>query len=204
MNTIKLLATLLTLTASPHIIASKAGHNQYFQALTQIQKIPADAKAITPANNKTITQVLRQLKKQKIKINYQLVHGILQDRSGQAVKLYLGHFSNQAVPEALFLYTNSGSINASGVLQVFEMQKNAVKELKLNPVIRKHLLHGKDLSAFYFNVAKPFAYTLNGKTIIRYMQYPPTNDFDARKIRVCSYLWTQHTIKPVAGKDCIQ
>lgn len=61
----------------------------------------------------------------------------------------------------------------------------------LNRIIVNNLIPGGDMgNSFYLHVADPFAITKNGKTYLRFMNFPGGSmDYDKTKLRLCTYLW---------------
>ena len=178
-------------------------HQAYFKALQQAQALPSQAQAITPASKKTTLQWLKNIPHNTVHYHYR--GDTLQDKTGQHYQAYVGHFSNLASPEIMFTYINGGSLNTSGVKQVFRRLEGHLVAIHYDQLIKKNLLPGKDLSSFYLFTATPFAYTLHGQTYLRYLLLPPHNSFNPKAIHVCTYHWYNHSIKLVtpSSSACI-
>ncbi len=85
------------------------------------------------------------------------------------------------------LVTTGGTMHANTV-EILKPINHQLVDAHLDQSISKHLLAGSDMSRFYLHVANPFAIIKNGKTYLRFMEFP-YKEYDKKKLLLCTYLW---------------
>lgn len=179
-----LLLAFLFLTSVPVFAYST---DDYFQAVEQINKLPTDSTPVLPCNLAEKQQIVAMLKSNKEYAGLKLDKaGGLIDQWNEDVEIYKGYFSNNGVLEYAFVFTG-GTMHANTV-KVFKRVNNQLEDVHLDRIIVNNLFPGADMSRFYLHVANPFAIVKNGKTYLRFMEYP-YKEYNKTKLLLCNYLW---------------
>lgn len=168
----------------------------YFKAVAEIKKLPPHAVAVRPcttAEKKMIIQLVKQNKLEKfgdLKLNAQ---GQLANDWDDEIEVYKGDFDNSGATAYAFV-TRGGSMRAQTVT-VYKQVGNQLLDLDFSEVVMKNLIPGQEMNEFYKWVSDPFAMTKDGKTYLRFMNYPGTPaDYDKTKLQLCTYLWQKNNI----------
>ena len=197
------------------LIASSAfaATDDYFKSLQQIKNPPTGSIAVLPCSISEKKHILLLLMKVKTAFFHNCkLHieddGTIYDEYRSSYQIYKGDFSNEGITEYAVIYTG-GTMHANTVF-VFKLLGNLLVDANLDKIISKDLLKGDDLGPnFYLNIADPFAIVMQGKTYMRFMDYPPHLTYDKSKLKVCTYLWQKDqiilsgpnlTFSPISGK----
>ena len=186
----------------------------YFKILDHIKKLPADATPILKCDNPNeIKQFMTLLKKSSAQkgSDYQLDNFIIQslkldksntieDDYGNYYDIYKGNFSNEeGITEYALVSTNSVGEHSNDV-NVYKLIDGHLVDAGLGDIISRDLLSGRDLGPnFYDWTADPFAIKKEGKTYLRFMNYPSTpadssDGYNTDELRLCTYLWQGNKI----------
>lgn len=123
----------------------------------------------------------------------------IMDNYGDNLEVYEGDFSNQGKNEYLFLAAAGGSMNTDTIVQVYRPEQKKLIKIDIAPIIIKNIMHGADLSKFYYWMPRPIGFVKNGKTYLRFMDYYPEN----KPILICTYLWESDKFTLVGPKQCL-
>jgi hypothetical protein len=184
-------------------------HTAYFKAIVQANQLPKGAKAIYPATKKKVEAALALMKKNNIKPLYKLPTDFttspdtscLNTDGDTQIVLYEGRFNNQKAIDYLFLAINGGSLATDTVDRVYQRQGNKLIPLHFDADVSHSLYNdGEDLSQFYLWVARPFAYTQQGKTYLRFREYAPVGEYDPSKVYNCTYIWKKDRFDAIPGQ----
>jgi len=180
---------------------------EYFKTLSQIKKIPADSKPVLACNDTTeIKHFLTLLKKSSTQkeSDYLLdnfaIQSLTLDKDNATIEdgtryyvIYKGDFSNEGVTEYALVSTNSvGEHN--NMVNIYKLIDNHLVDTGLGDIISRDLLNGRDLGPDFYNwVADPFAIKKDGKTYLRFMNYPSTpadrsDGYNTDELRLCTYI----------------
>lgn len=201
--------------------AFSANTDDYSKSLQQIKKPPAGSIAVLPCSISEKKQILPLLMKVKTTFfhNYKLHienDETIYDEYRDSYQIYKGNFSNEGITEYAVIFTG-GTANANTV-SIFKLLGNRLVDTNLDKFISKDLLKGGDVGPnFYMYTADPFAIVAQGKTYIRFMNYPSGFTYDKSKLVLCTYFWQKNkivlsgpnlTFSPTSGKlikasDCI-
>ena len=187
-----------------------SSQNNYFKALAEIKALPAGMVAVEKCSPDEKKQVINRLKTKNFANASAKNRLFLLDISD----IYKGDFSNEGLTEYAVL-TSAGSMGANTVT-VYKQINNELVDMYLDTAIINNLFPGQDMSRFYLQVATPFAVVNHGKTLMRFMQYPAGQDYDATKLKLCTYVWEGPKFSlaspnwtfdskghKVAAKDCL-
>ena len=166
--------------------------------MTISRRLLKSKNSILPCNFNEKKQVLKLLsqnkhfKDQKFDLTLNS-DGTLQDQYNDRYEIYKGDFSNEGIIEYALISTG-GSGNYNDV-SVYKLINNHLVDVDLGKIISTDLLHGGDVGPdFYGHTADPFAIIKNGKTYIRFMDYPDDQSYDKTKLLLCTYLWEKNKI----------
>lgn len=108
-------------------------------------------------------------------------------------ELYKGNFSNQSFEEYALILT-SPTMHTQTVT-ITRLQAGKLVEVDLDGLIIGSVLKNGDFSIdFYSYTADPFAVVKDGKTYMRFMDYP-YRSYNINKLILCTYLWEGENIK---------
>lgn len=162
----------------------------YFKAIDQITKPPIGSVPILPCSMAEKKWVVTLLIKSGVN-DYKLesYEGKTYISSGgDEVEIYKGNFSNESGVEYA-LVTTGGSMHVNTV-SVYKLINKRFFDTNLDQIISNNLFPGYDISHFYMWVAKPFSIVKNGKTYLRFMEFPSSSqDYDKTRLGLCTYLW---------------
>lgn len=207
--------SLLLLSATGAVAATSEQEQAYFKAFYAIQRLSPEATPINPATQKQTQEFLQMMVDNSIKedlfdpatvtVNED---GHFDDEYGDEYTLYLGDFNNCGSLDYLLISTG-GSMVVDTVMSAWSKSGAQLTKLDFDSDVIDGVLGGSgDMSAFYFHIAHPFAYRLNGQTFLRFMNVPEGNPndanyYDASELLVCTYLWKNHSFKLVGPQNCI-
>ena len=153
----------------------------------KITALPAGGNAVKRLSDKEMVGLFVKLKKQGIELPYHIVNDTLIPNNGYRAKVYQGDFSNQGIKEYLF-DTESGSGHYDTITDVYRFSDDLFQPVNFEKVIAENGLQRE--GGFYSHLAEPFAYVLQGKTYIRFMDFPVSHtNYDPKLLHVYIYLW---------------
>ena len=123
----------------------------------------------------------------------------IMDNYGENIELYEGDFSNQGQREYLFLAADGGTLHTDSIVRVYRQVQEKLIQIDLNAIIIKDIMHGYDLSNFYYWMPRPIAFVKNGKTYLRFMEYYSKD----KPALICIYFWDNNKFTSINPKQCL-
>ena len=161
--------------------------------------LPIGAKAIRRFNNEEMVALFLLFEKEDIKLPYHIANNTLVPDDGYRAKVYKGAFSNQGVEEYLFV-SEAGSGHYDTIKQVYRLENKTFKKIDFEKVIADNNLQQE--GGFYSHLAEPFAYVLEGKTYLRFMDYPVGHtNYDPKQLHVYTYFWQGDKLTKISRRD---
>ena len=171
----------------------------YTCTLKKITALPIGARAIKKFSDQEMVALFAAFKKQSIKLPYHIADNTVVPDSGYQAKVYKGDFSNQGVEEYLF-DSEGGSGHYDMITQVYRLENKNFKKINFEKVLADNNLQQE--GGFYSHLAKPFAYELQGKTYIRFMDYPAGHtNYDPAQLHVYTYFWQGNKLTKISQRD---
>ncbi|MDX1901674.1 MAG: hypothetical protein SFW66_06680 [Gammaproteobacteria bacterium] len=168
-----------TILFSPYAFA-KDKHASYFKSLQALEKLPKGATPVQPVSDT---------------IKNQISHLLNLQNTGTTI--YRGDFNQDGITEYAVI-TTSGSIGAQTV-NMYRFEGGLLFNEHFDQAVTQSLFPKKDMSKFYLFVAKPFAFTLKGKTYLRFLN--ASSNYDKYALRVCTYQWHQNNTFSLSGPN---